>query len=433
MSWFDTKDKHDFQPLLVEIEHKPTSPLGRVLLWSLIVFMVISLLWLFLAKIDIVVTARGKVIPMGEIKLLQPIETGTISGIFVKEGMRVKKGDVLIELDPSVSSSDFISKQKNLDMLSLEIERLNALVYDKPFFPSATENRVSQQMLYNSSKIAFKNQQNSLRDQLAQIKSQINSEKAEQNKITQLLEATKQKEARLEKVKDIIARHDYEDVTNKIIDYTEQINIKAYTIIGLQEKINEINRQIEQTKQEHKNKLLEEFTQKTKEATVLKTELNEVNFRQTKQKIIAPADGFIGKMFIHTVGGVVTPAEKLLTLVPSNVPLVIKATVLNQDIGFIENNMPVAIKIDTFDFQKYGLIDGNVIHISQDSVEDEKLGPIYDILIKPSKTSLLIEGENLQITAGMSVSAEMKVGKRRVIEFFIYPIIKYLDEGMSVK
>jgi hemolysin D len=433
MSLFDTKDKHEFQPLLVEIEQKPTSPLGRGLLWSLFVFMVISLLWLFLAKIDVVVTARGKVIPSGEIKTLQPIETGTVATIFVKEGMKVKKGNILIELDPSVALSDSTSKQKNLDMLSLEIARLHALVYDKPFFTSSSENSASQQMLYNSSKIAFKNQQNSLKDQLAQIKSQINSEKADKNKIVQLLESTKQKEARLAKVKDIIARNDYEEVTNKIIDYTEQINIKAYTIIGLQEKINEINRQIEQTKQEYKNKLLEELTQKTKEVTMLKTELDEVNFRQTKQKIIAPTDGYIGKMFIHTVGGVVTPAEKLLTLIPSDVPLVIKATVLNQDIGFIEKNMHVAIKIDTFDFQKYGLVDGVVTHIAEDAIEDEKLGAVYDILIHPKQTSLIVDGEKLPINAGMSVSAEMKVGKRRVIEFFVYPIVKYLDEGMSVK
>ena len=138
-------------------------------------------------------------------------------------------------------------------------------------------------------------------------------------------------------------------------------------------------------------------------------------------------------MFFHTIGGVVTPAEKLLTLIPSDVPLVIKATVLNQDIGFIEKDMDVALKIDTFDFQKYGLINGVVTHISQDAIEDEKLGLVYDILVTPEKYNLMVDGQMLTINIGMGVTAELKVGKRRVIEFFVYPIIKYLDEGMSVR
>ena len=136
---------------------------------------------------------------------------------------------------------------------------------------------------------------------------------------------------------------------------------------------------------------------------------------------------------VHTIGGVVTPAEKLISIVPNNVPLVIKATVLNQDIGFIKEGMDAAVKIDTFNFQKYGLIPATVSHISDDAIDDEKLGAIYEIYLVPKKTHLFVKGEKVNLNSGMSVSAELKVGKRRVIEFFIYPLIKYLDEGMSVR
>lgn len=438
MSLFDTKDKHEFQPLLVEIEQKPTSPLGRVLLWSLIVFMIISLMWLFLAKIDVVVTAHGKVIPSGEIKILQPIETGTISTIFVKEGMKVKKGDVLMDLDPSISSSNSASKQQNLNTLNLEIERISSLIKNEEFNPIVNEliskdEITNQKFLYESIKNSFSNQENILKDRIAQSNTQIKSENADKNKINQLLENLKQKEKRLAQVKDIIAKNDYEDVANKIVEYTQESKIRDVNIKKLVEKINEINHQLLVQEQEYHNKLLEELTQKTKEVAVLQTELTEANFRQAKQKIIAPVDGYIGKMFFHTIGGVVTPAEKLLTLIPNDVPLVIKATVLNQDIGFIEKDMNVALKIDTFDFQKYGLINGVVTHISQDAIEDEKLGLVYDILVTPEKYNLMVDGQILNINIGMGVTAELKVGKRRVIEFFVYPIIKYLDEGMSVR
>lgn len=438
MSLFDTKDKYEFQPLLVEIEESPISPLGRLLLWSLVVFIVISMLWLFFAKIDVVVTARGKVIPSGEIKIVQPIETGTISAIFIKEGMKVKKGDVLMELDPSVTSSNTISKQQNLNTLNLEIERITALVKNEEFNPtfqeSISQNEIlNQRLLYNAVKNGFNNQINALKDQISQSNMQIKSENTDKSKINQILENLKQKEKRLVQVKDIIAKNDYDDVVNKIVEYTQEAKIRDLNITKLTEKINEINHQLAVQEQEYYNKLLEELTQKTKEATVLKTELNEANFRQAKQKITAPVDGYIGKMFFQTIGGVVTPAEKLFTLIPNDVPLIIKATVLNQDIGFIEKDMNVALKIDTFDFQKYGLINGVVTHISKDAIEDEKLGLVYDILVTPEKYNLLVDGQILSINVGMSVTAELKVGKRRVIEFFVYPIVKYLDEGMSVR
>jgi hemolysin D len=172
MGLFHTKDKHEFTPLLVEIEERPTSPLGRSLLWSLFAFLVIALLWLFFAKIDVVVSARGKVIPVGEIKTLQPVETGVIGSILVKEGQSVKKGEVLMEIDPSVTQSDLESKQKNLSLLELEIERLDAQINDRAFHPSSTCQESSaiatQQMMYTSGKLAYDQQRQVLQEQIRQ-------------------------------------------------------------------------------------------------------------------------------------------------------------------------------------------------------------------------------------------------------------------------
>jgi len=136
---------------------------------------------------------------------------------------------------------------------------------------------------------------------------------------------------------------------------------------------------------------------------------------------------------VHTIGGVVTPAEKLILIVPKDAPLIIKATVLNKDIGFIKEGMTAELKIDTFDFQKYGLIDAVVSHVSDDAIEDEKLGPVYEVYLKPKKNYLMVKGKKEYLSSGMSVTAELKVGQRRVINFFLYPLIKYLDEGMSVR
>ena len=437
MGLFHTKDKHEFTPLLVEIEERPTSPLGRSLLWSLFAFLTIALLWLFLAKIDVVVSARGKVIPVGEIKTLQPVETGVIGSILVKEGQSVKKGEVLMEIDPSVTQSDLESKQKNLSLLELEIERLDAQINDRAFHPSSTCQDTAaiatQQMMYTSGKLAYDQQRQVLQEQIRQNDEATETAKADLSRLKQLLASAKDHESRLKEVLDIIAKKDYEDAKNQRVEYQEQLTMKEHVIAQSQGKLNELNQQLHLVTQDYRNKLLTDLTQKSKEATSLRTEVETTQFRNAKQQIIAPVDGYVGKLLVHTVGGVVTPAEKLLTLIPKGVPLIIQATVLNQDIGFITKEMEAAIKIDTFDFQKYGLLHGKVKHIADDAIDDEKLGPVYEITIDPKETTLRVEGKELTINPGMSVTAELKVGKRRVIEFFIYPMIKYLDEGLSVR
>lgn len=437
MGLFHTKDKHEFTPLLVEIEDRPTSPLGRGLLYAILAFMVIGLLWLFLAKIDVVVSARGKVVPEGEIKTLQPIESGSISAIRVREGQAVKKGDVLIEIDPSVTVTDLESKQKNLSLLELEIDRLNALVSDKPFIPNSTCTDTAaiatQQLAYLSAKSAYEQQRMVIEQQILQTRSQSDASRSDLSRLGQLLSNAKEREARLKEVLDIIAKRDYVEAQNQWIEYQEQYRMKEHTITQSNSHIRELQEQLHLITQEYRSKLLAELTQKSKEATALRTEVETTLFRNAKQSITSPVDGYVGKLLITTVGGVVTPAEKLITIIPKNAPLLIKATVQNQDIGFIAKAMEAEVKIDTYDFQKYGLIHGNVKHIADDAIEDEKLGPVYEISITPTNTTLKGEGKTLPIHAGMSVTAELKVGKRRVIEFFIYPMIKYLDEGLSVR
>lgn len=450
MGLFKTRDKHEFTPLLVEIEERPTSPLGRSLLWALLAFVTIGVLWLFFAKIDIVVSARGKVVPDGEIKTLQPVETGVISSILIREGQHVTKGQLLMEIDPSVTQSDLASKQQNLSLLELETDRLNALISDRPFIQNpACKEKVNceareaalgytaaistQQLMYISTKSAYEQQRQVIQDQIRQNDEQTLAAKADKSRLKQLLASAKERESRLKEVLDIIAKKEYEEAQNQRIEYQEQLSMKEHVISQSNGKQHELTQQLHLVTQEYRNKLLTELTQKSKEATALRTEVQTIAFRHAKQHITAPVDGYIGKLLVHTVGGVVTPAEKLVTLIPKNVPLIIKATVQNQDIGFITKSMDVAVKIDTFDFQKYGLINGKVKHIADDAIEDEKLGPVYEIAIIPFATTLKGEGKTLSIHPGMSVTAELKVGKRRVIEFFIYPMIKYLDEGLSVR
>lgn len=437
MNMFSTKDRHEFRPLLVEIEERPTSPLGRGLLWTILAFMVITTLWLFLAKIDVVVTARGKVIPSGEIKVLQPIETGVISSISVIEGDYVTKGQILMEIDPSVTDTNLDSKLKNLELLDVEMARLTALVKNEEFYPSKITNDKNllstQKLIYDTKRSGYHQQLQLVTQQINQVGSQKKSITENIDRVKKLSDSAIARAERLFEVRDLITQEEYESACKDVIEYEEQTLVKVHEVNELDSKQTELIEQILFITQDYKNKLLEELTEKRKEATMLQVEIKSIEFKQSKQRLISPVDGYIGKLHVHTVGGVVTPAEKLITVIPKDAPLIIKATVLNQDSGFIKKGMQTAVKIDTFDFQKYGMIHGVVSHKADDSIDDEKLGPVYEIYIEPKEHFLTVNSEKVFLRSGMSVTAEMKVGKRRVIEFFLYPLIKYLDEGMSVR
>lgn len=432
---YNMDDAYEFKPMLSEIEEAPVSPLGRFMFWIIVILIMITSLWLYYGKVDIVVTSRGIVIPAGESKTIQPLDTGVIGNILVKEGDYVKKGQILMEIDPSTTEPQLESINKNLSNVTLEMDRLKATSNGVGFLTPIgdAETIQTQRSLYNASNDALNKQLSMKQDELSKINAQLNSVNAEKAADEELLANYKSREERMKAVLDLIKADDYDNVVN-------QIKTTKSEITKLAQKANELNAQKQQTlgdisytRSSFKTQNLEQLATKQMQANELKSNVDLLQYKNKKQTIVSPVDGYVDVLYIHTVGGVVSPAEKLLSITPSNIPILIKATVMNKDIGFISEKMPVSVKVDTFDFQKYGLLKGEVKTISKNSINDEKLGPVYEIYITPTKTKLMVEGKEQSMTPGMSLSAEIKVGKRRIIEFFVYPLIKYLDESIKVR
>jgi type I secretion membrane fusion protein, hlyD family len=430
-------DLHEFKPLLIEIEGRPLNPLGRIILYLILAVIVFGIAWLVFAKVDVVVSANGKVIPSGEIKILKPLESGVVSKIMVKEGDAVKKGDTLIQIDPSVTDASLSSKQDDLKVINSDIKILQALnnELDINDLDKDTLN------LLNSSQIDFFNAQSeilkliheSFKAKIEGLNLELSSQNSEIKRLDALLQKELQNQKRLKEVLDIIAKKEYEKVSKNIINLKEQEQIAKF-------KLSELDKKLIEAKEEGKNQIkniksrwIETKLSKEKEKRELTAQINAILFSNKTQQIKSPVDGHVGKLLIHTQGSAVTPNDNLIFIVPSNTPLIIKANVLNKDIGFLEIGQDVAIKIDTFSFQKYGLLHGKLTHISNDAIEDQKLGLVYEIQVVPNSLNIIVDNENKKLDIGMSVVAEVKVGKRRVIELFIYPIIKYLDEGLSVR
>ncbi len=409
----DSDDSYEFRPIITEIEESPVNPLGRTTFWIIISLIFFTALWLFFGKVDIVVSARGKVIPDGEIKIIQPLETGVVKEIHVKEGDFVKQGQTLIEIDTSTTQPQLQSLQANLDYINTERQRLKGEIVQN------AENSYTQNELAKSAYADLQNQLASKNHEIKRLREDIANY---QKQLTLNLD----KERRMRDVEDIISRNDLDKVHAENMDYRSRI-------ASLNEQIRSIQKDADYIRTNFRTQNLTQLADRDKQANELEANIKEIEFKKQQQNIISPVDGYVNTMLVHTIGGVVTPAEKVISIVPADSPLSIKVSVLNKDIGFVKEGMPVQVKIDTFDFQKYGMIEGKVKKVSKDSVEDEKQGLIYDVFITPVTKTLRVDGIDQPISTGMGVSAEIKTGKRRIIEFFIYPIIKYWSEAVSIK
>lgn len=430
-------DSHEFKPMLSEIETSPVSPLGRFTFWTVVGLLIITALWLFIGKVDIVVNARGIVIPDGGAKIIQPLETGVVQDILVKEGDFVKKDQLLILVDSSTTDAQLQSVEQNLNQAKLEAGQLKAVSKGRKFSDNIDgknkEEWEIQKDIYNQ-KLTYLNKEVGIKQlEISKIGDAILSAQSEKRAEAAILQSCEDRKKRLEKVIDVIAYNDYQKALDDIKQRNANIEKLSARISQLETQKRQIRNEITQVKAEFKRDNLEQFADTQKQINQLEANKEQILFSNQKQKIVAPCDGYIDKLFAYTIGGVVTPAEKLIELTPAEKPLLIKAQVQNRDIGFIKVGMPVSIKIDTFDFQKYGILDGKVKSISQNSIMDEKLGPIYEVYVTPINNTFIIDGQEKNIATGMTLNSEINIGKRRIIDFFIYPLIKYMDEGISVR
>ncbi|MDZ4185026.1 MAG: HlyD family type I secretion periplasmic adaptor subunit [Desulfuromonadales bacterium] len=430
-------DQHEFKPLLIEIDEEPLNPLGRIIFTVIIVALIFFSLWMYFGKIDVVVTARGKVIPSGEVKIIQPLTSGVVRSIRVKAGQKVEQGEVLMEIDPFDTAPELESLQSDLQQVELEILRIEALLANQPFLPKAEEYEAGQlfvqRRLYQSHRDKLARQIVVKEKGLAQIEERLGSAQSGYEEATSLLERSRERLQRLEAVRDLVSRDDYDQASQEVTTYGHQLTAAANTLREIGSRWEEVQQEIRLIEEEERNQLLVDLARRRQDGSTLSARIARTTFVNARQQIRSPVRGTVAQLLVHTVGGVVTPAEKLAIIVPGDTALLVKALVLNKDVGYLTPGMAVAIKVDTFEFQKFGMLSGRLLEVAQDSIEDKELGLVYEAYVEPLQTTLQVEGVATPISTGMTVAAEIKVGKRRIIEFFLYPLIKYFHEGTSVR
>lgn len=432
----DTEDK-EFLPPAVEILETPPSPMGRMLVWAVLGLFVLVVLWSFIGEIDEVVVARGKVIPIGYTKVLQSEDKGIVKRILVQEGQKVKEGELLMELDRTMSESDLNALKKEIAYYDINIRRILAELENKPFVPWAgsevdSKDFIQQTSLYNSRQSEKKARLEFYDAQIRQKDDSVRVAESSLEKYKQLLAIAREREENLGKIVEegAVSKFAYLEYKGKRIELEQNVSMNLSQLSAAKAEAIAARQQKAQYWAEWNRQLQEELINCRKQFNTLKESERKAELKNKLIEIKAPVDGAVHKLDIHTVGAVVQEAQGLMQVVPEGTPMEVEAWMENKDVGFVRPNMPVEIKVDTFNFQKFGTIKGKVREVSPDAIEDKERGPLYRVMVSLDEEKLHMDNRDLQVYPGMTVSAEIKTRKKRIIDFFLEPFQTYKNEAL---
>ncbi|MCS6329422.1 MAG: HlyD family type I secretion periplasmic adaptor subunit [Nitrospira sp.] len=428
----------EFLPAILEIQDAPPSPIGRAILWTIMLAFASAVTWSSLSQVDIVAVAPGKIIPSGYSKTIQPFETGVIAAIHVQDGQVVTQGEVLIELDATQNSADRDRATNEYRAALVEAARLHALITGQSTFNAPSDADPEFVLL----------QQQLLRDQTAEYAARVDAARHLIGQRQAAVEATKDNLRRLEATvpmeneraaayralleQQYVSKMDYLQFEQQRID-------KAQEWAGQKSRLRQDQAALAEAEQNYQV-LISEFQQSKQtelsamemKAASLIQEVRKTGQKTELQKLVSPINGVVQQLAVHTVGGVVTPAQPLLMVVPQDHPVEVEAQLENRDIGFVREGQPVELKIETFPFTLYGTIPGKVLTVSDDAVplDKDRGGLVYASRVSMDRATMQVEGKQIHLTPGMAVTVEIKTGQRRVVEFLLSPLLKSMKESL---
>ena len=448
-----------FLPAALEIVETPPSPTRRAIGATIIALFSLALIWATFGSVDIVATAPGKIIPTGRTKVIQPFETGVVRAIHVRDGQSVKTGDLLVELDPTMTEAERDHLKSDLIAARLDVARLRAALggganpleaFRPPEDASPVLIEMNRQFLIS--------QTAEQQAKLAALDRQIAQKEAERGTTgasIAKLEATIPVLAQRVDVRKYLFEKELGSKLTYLTEYQDLV-AQQQDLLVFKSKYREADAAVAalvqtrvQTEAQYRRACFEELTKAEQKAAGIAQDVIKAEQRTKLQALTTPVDGVVQQLAVHTVGGVVTPAQSLAVVVPFDSRLEIEAMVSNRDIGFVHADQEAEIKIDTFNFTRYGLLHGRVFNVSQDAIArdkpQDKSGDktpgaenttsepkgqelSYAARVSLDRTQMQVDDKLVNLSPGMAVTVEIKTGTRRIISYLLSPLLRYKQE-----
>ncbi|MDO9198671.1 HlyD family type I secretion periplasmic adaptor subunit [Rhodoferax sp.] len=435
-------DEVAFLPAALSLQETPVHPAPRRLAWGLMILFVLALLWSFFGQVDIVAVAPGRVIVSDRTKVIQPLEASVVKAVLVKDGDRVQAGQVLVELDPTMASADKASVQEQRKASASEVMRTRALLQSLSNSKLLTPIlRGLEADLINDSatQAQLQSEWQDVSARLAKLDAEATRRQAEMATVKETiakLEATvpmaQTREADYRRLVDqgYISGHATQDKTRERVELERDLGVQRARLLEAQSTLKETEQAKASYRAETLRALSDRHAQASSKHSQLESDASKANQRERQTQLIAPVAGVIQQLAIHSVGGVVTSAQPLMIVVPDSPTVTAEVTIANQDIGFVNAGQMAAVKLETFPYTKYGTVAAKVDVVTADAVTDEKKGSYYPATLTLSQKDMLIDGKRVNLSPGMNITAEIKTGQRRIIEFLLSPVQRAGNESL---
>jgi len=446
MSWLKRdRLQYEFLPAAEEIVETPAAPLGALVVWLVTLLLIVALVWSYFGRIDIVAVANGKISTEGSTKIIQPAISGVVTSINVHEGQRVKKGETLLALDKTTAEKDVATANQSLNTARVERDILRRLavggntddIINNADLPDETKAMLRQ---FASSQTALSAaRQQAANGTISNYRQQLQFNQQAKNQLETNAQNLKNRKAEIEKQLPNANPVDKLRLQNELTSIDQRITSADSAVLGQNQQLlqsqsaltqaqNQSQTQIAETNSAFSNQII------TAEKRIIELENNLVKAKQilAQTTITAPVDGTVLSLTVKTIGGVVNAGQQLAQIVPEKVPLYVDAALDNQDVGFVKPGQRVVVKVATYPFQRYGYLEGTVENISPDAIQDDKKGLIYKAKIKLNDDKSSKQNQ-LKLLPGMNISAEITTGQRRIIEFFLDPLMTKADESLKVR
>lgn len=432
------RDRYDFLPSIVAAMERPPVFYTRVVSFLVILLTVIAGLWAYLSRTDIVVSAQGKIVPAGQVKVVQAAEPGIVRDIVVGDGQFVDAGETLITLDNTASKAEEVQLRMRRARTRLTVQRLRAELGQSATIGSGID--VAKQAV-DTERMLLKANQAYFAETVLQLKHKRDEANAARAVARRQLDKLRTRidllETRLEKKRaqaerGLVPGEEVDEVIFELESARKELAVSQERAREAGIRVRMAREKLESARMERDSKLYRELAKAQHELDSIAQDLIKARERRDNQVFKAPVSGVVQQLAVHTIGAVVDEGQRLMVIVPAGAGLEMDAKVLNKDIGFVQESQPARIKVDAFEFTRYGHIEGELQWVGSDAVVDEQRGPVYPARISLSETSMQrqADGREAAVVPGMRATADIVIGERRLIEYFIAPLLRYRDGSL---
>ena len=428
-------DEAAFLPAALALQETPVHPAPRRAMWAIVALFTAALAWSLLGQVDIVAVAPGRVVVSDGTKVVQPLEAGIVKAIHVRDGARVQAGDVLIELDPTAAAADHEAVQAQAGAARAEARRAEllakALAPAETAAPAPLLRAPPVPTTAESDDARTRAEWADIRARLLRLDAEIARRQAEGAtvgealaKLETLLPLARQREADVAGLaaQGFVSGHAGQDRTRERLELERDLATQQARAAEARAALAESTRARAAYLAEVRRALAERQARAELDLAQLRQQGAKAAHRERITRLVAPVDGTVQQLAVRTAGGVVTTAQPLLVVVPDAAAITAEVVIDNKDIGFVHAGQPAEVKVETFSFTRYGTVPAAVTWVSADAVNDDERGAVFPATLRLERAGLDIDGRSVKLAPGMAVTAEIKTGRRRVIDFLLSPL-----------